>query len=345
VDGSLGAALSAPSEQMPAAALVGNDIGLLSSASTDLTVTSQRSPLYQEEPIAVAQERALAKFGQFVAYEGRTIEILRPGDPRLAMVRTVQVGYFQIADPEQMRRIGFSPDMTLRFSDEDILNPPSQRPVERMGGDGPAFIDPFKLPAYWSDPNSPVIGDPNLDYDPIQRPLLPGEGWASPDLAITIGPRDLAAEAEFLARLGLRNNPDRVWTEQELREAAQLFGFPSQDGIVGIADFNQDGQRDLLLRNGVTGELQIWYMNSGNKIGEAPIVNYAATPGTNWVVEGVGDFNNDQSPDLVWRDLGSSGSTVIWFMNNNNFVAGQTVGTGNVANLPANWRIVGVTEF
>jgi hypothetical protein len=59
--------------------------------------------------------------------------------------------------------------------------------------------------------------------DHIQRPLLPGEGWASPDLAITIGPRDLAAEAEFLARLGLRNNPDRVWTEQELRDAAQLF--------------------------------------------------------------------------------------------------------------------------
>jgi subtilisin family serine protease len=330
-----------PSEKVTAAALAGNGMGL---AGTADLVGAAALPARKEEPIEVAQKRALDKFGQFVKYEGRTIEILRPGDPRLKL-KTEEVGYFEIADPERMKSIGFPTDITIRVSEQDILNPPSTRKtVDPFGPSTPKGESP-KLPAFWTDPKVPITGEPNLSNVPVQKPLLPGEG-SSPNNISKVIPRDLAAEAAFAAKFGLRNNPERVWTEKELKDAAKTTSFPATDGIVGIADFDKDGSRDLLLRNGATGELQIWYMNAiGNKIGEAPIVGIG-NPGTSWVVEGVGDFNNDGSPDLVWRELGGGGQTGIWFMNNNNFVSSTYVATGTaVANLPANWRIDGVADF
>jgi hypothetical protein len=56
----------------------------------------------------------------------------------------------------------------------------------------------------------------------------------------------------------------------------------------------------------------------------------------NWVVGGVGDYNANGKPDIVWRNQGS-GDNVIWFMD------GGTITGGGVLTpvSDTNWRIVG----
>ena len=49
----------------------------------------------------------------------------------------------------------------------------------------------------------------------------------------------------------------------------------------------------------------------------------------NWTIEGVGNFNADRKPDLVWRNL-ATGQNVIWFMDGKNFLNGSSTGVGLV---------------
>jgi hypothetical protein len=178
-------------------------------------------PACKEEPIEVAQKRALEKFGQFVKYEGRTIEILRPSDPRLKL-KTEEVGYFEIADPERMKSIGFPTDITIRFSEEDILNPPSTRKVVDPFGPNARRVESLhKLPAFWTDPTAPIIEEPNLNNNLVQKMRLPAESILVRKPTILFLPRDPAIEAK-IAKLRLRNNPERVPTEQEKRDAGRF---------------------------------------------------------------------------------------------------------------------------
>jgi hypothetical protein len=195
-------------------------MGVGMAAAVDLVGAAAALSACQEEPIEVAQQRALDKFGQFIKYEGRTIEILRPGDPRLRL-QTETVGYFEIADPELMQRIGFPTDITIRFSEEDILSPPSTRKtIDPFGPNARRVESPHKLPAFWTDPTAPIIEEPNLNNNPVQKMRPPAESILVRKPTILDLPRDPAIEAE-IAKLGLRNNPERVLTEQEKRDAGR----------------------------------------------------------------------------------------------------------------------------
>lgn len=108
--------------------------------------------------------------------------------------------------------------------------------------------------------------------------------------------------------------------------------------IAGTADFDGDGNLDILWRNYSTGENRIWQMFAG-----ATLPMYATTylqpVSTNWAIQGVGDFNGDGKPDLLWRDY-SEGYNGFWFMNGTTFA-------GAVATTPVstNWAIQGVDDF
>jgi hypothetical protein len=325
---------SIDSEKIPVAALAGNGIGLYELAPAN-------SSAIERIPTSVSQENAIAKYGKFREFEGRRIEILAPGDSRLPG-QEVNKGFIYIMDPTKKVAI-VDATKPWMISEVELITPPSQRPKISMGEllkNSPKSVD-AKLPDWWSNPNAPKLGD----YQQIQAPLIPGQEdarivYTFPGSVSNGGPKGEK----------LNNNPERVVSQDEtnraIREGKLLatHGFPSQDNVVGIADFDKDGKKDLLLRNTSTGEMQIWYMNGQNKIGEAPVLYGFSTPGSNWAIEGVGDFNNDQSVDIVWRELGGGGSTAIWFMNNNQFVNGQVIGT-QFGNIPSNWRIDGVADF
>ena len=103
--------------------------------------------------------------------------------------------------------------------------------------------------------------------------------------------------------------------------------------IVGVGDFNGDGNSDILWRNSSTGENYVWYMNGVTYLGNDQIMTVSDP---NWQIEGVGDFNYDGRPDLLWRN-GSTGENYIWCMN------GATY-TGNAQLMTVsdqNWQIEG----
>jgi trimeric autotransporter adhesin len=83
--------------------------------------------------------------------------------------------------------------------------------------------------------------------------------------------------------------------------------------LIGAADFNGDSNPDLIWRNITAGQTTIWYMTgptwNGNYTDISPTLS-----DPDWTLAGVGDFNGDHNPDLIWRNI-TTGRTTIWYMN------------------------------
>jgi hypothetical protein len=109
--------------------------------------------------------------------------------------------------------------------------------------------------------------------------------------------------------------------------------------IVGTGDFNGDGKPDILWRDTAsTGLLAVWHMD-GTTLTSAAATNPPSFPLLNWRVVGVGDFNGDGKPDILWREQASTGQIAIWYMNGVNLTSAVLT---NPSSLPLlNWKIVG----
>jgi hypothetical protein len=106
--------------------------------------------------------------------------------------------------------------------------------------------------------------------------------------------------------------------------------------IVGAADVNGDGKTDLFWHHRTHGDLALWYMDGITQVSGVSLTP-AMVADVNWQVVGVGDFNRDGKPDLIWQH--TDGSIATWRMNG-------TVQVSGVAFSPSTpgdplWRIVG----
>ena len=111
--------------------------------------------------------------------------------------------------------------------------------------------------------------------------------------------------------------------------------------MVGMGDFNGDGQPDILWQHQATGSLSAWMMNGTNLVSLAT-VNPGMVSDTNWKIVGVADFNGDGHPDILWQHQ-TTGTLSAWMMNGTNLVSLATVNPGMVSD--TNWKIVGVADF
>ena len=66
----------------------------------------------------------------------------------------------------------------------------------------------------------------------------------------------------------------------------------------GAGDFDGDGHDDIAWEH--AGQLVIWYMANGVKIGETA----RPLPAT-WKIQAIGDFDGDGRADLLWRQIAS----------------------------------------
>lgn len=112
----------------------------------------------------------------------------------------------------------------------------------------------------------------------------------------------------------------------------------------GNWDFNKDGPRDMVWRNTSTGEVAIWLMN-GTSLSSSVRVKNQATGQTvyvslNWKIVGVGDFNKDGQPQILWRNT-STGQVAIWNMNGTNLSSSTSLTT--ISDM--NWDIGAVVDF
>lgn len=118
---------------------------------------------------------------------------------------------------------------------------------------------------------------------------------------------------------------------------------PRRDEIVWRNYSTGETAIRALQRNGTTGK----YDNKPGASGFA----YFQTVDPSWKLQGIGDFNNDQKPDFVWRNA-SSGANAIWLLNgvssnsNGSLSANPILDAGYFYTLTdQNWQMRGATDF
>ncbi len=83
--------------------------------------------------------------------------------------------------------------------------------------------------------------------------------------------------------------------------------------LAATGDFDHDGKPDLLWRNSVNQQLQVWTMNGVNQTGTTvPVPSSAAA--WNWEVVAALDLDLDGNTDLLWYNT-TSGRIVRWLMD------------------------------
>ena len=102
-----------------------------------------------------------------------------------------------------------------------------------------------------------------------------------------------------------------------------------------VADFNNDGHPDYVLRNPGTRQTAIWYLN--NNIYQSGVLGPSITAG--WALDGVADFNRDVHPDYALFNS-TTDRTAIWYMSGPTRIASAYGPT-----LPGGWELVATGDF
>jgi hypothetical protein len=116
--------------------------------------------------------------------------------------------------------------------------------------------------------------------------------------------------------------------------ASGTISTPKGWHVVAAADFNVDGNEDIVLQNDETGTPQIWLMNGTTRTSTVTL------PGTSddWHVIAADDFNGDGQPDLLFQN--DNGAVSIWTMNGTSVVSMASAG-----NPGDDWRAIGAGDF
>ncbi|MBD2082771.1 VCBS repeat-containing protein [Leptolyngbya sp. FACHB-17] len=105
--------------------------------------------------------------------------------------------------------------------------------------------------------------------------------------------------------------------------------------VSGIADFNRDGQQDLLWFNSQTGAVRIWQQNNG----AVQSIALGTAGGGGWYIGGLADFNSDGSTDIIWHNR-RDGQAALWFLNNTRLASGAFIGSSGAGD----WRVQGIAD-
>jgi glucose/arabinose dehydrogenase len=80
-----------------------------------------------------------------------------------------------------------------------------------------------------------------------------------------------------------------------------------------LADLSGDFGPDLVWQSAGSGAVGVWTMNGASVTGTGPLLPTRG-PDTRWLLGGLGDFDADGRPDLVWRNP-QTGVTELWLMD------------------------------
>jgi VCBS repeat protein len=161
-----------------------------------------------------------------------------------------------------------------------------------------------------------------------------------------------AWQIRAVADVNADGHPDIVWQNAQARIGSVWI---MQDGImtsappaftttldadwkiVGAGDFNADKKDDLVLQSRTQGLAKVWLMNGGSTVIGTPAPFATGIP-FEWEIRAVGDYNNDNIPDVVWSNR-NTGEHKIWILGGPSVATGfpAAFGTG----VGSDWVIVG----
>ena len=108
-----------------------------------------------------------------------------------------------------------------------------------------------------------------------------------------------------------------------------------------MADFDVDGQKDILWHNQATGELYVWFMN-GLVAARGGFLSPARFADTRWQIRGLADLNGDSRPDLLWHNT-ATGELYAWFLDGTTVATGAWLTPDRLAG--SDWVLAQVADF
>ncbi|HEY9906748.1 MAG TPA: Ig-like domain-containing protein, partial [Thermosynechococcaceae cyanobacterium] len=191
------------------------------------------------------------------------------------------------------------------------------------------------------------VANPSTFAESLTTPLEAGIYY------LRVAPEGSTPRADYTLNLSIANTLDTGFALRNAANGENVLWQITGGALTGIqplpslpdinwqlrdtADFNGDGNPDLVWRNVVSGTNTVWFLNGTTYIGEAPL---PSLPDTNWQLQGTGDFNDDGNLDLVWRNV-ISGTNTAWFLNGTTYI-----GEAPLPSLPdTNWQFQGTGDF
>ncbi len=137
-----------------------------------------------------------------------------------------------------------------------------------------------------------------------------------------------------------------VWFMNGQIQIGSSLISPSSTGdlnwlITGVGDFNRDGHPDLLFQHATGRWVAIWYMQ-GVVASTTTLVTPNSTGESSWAVKGVGDFNNDSWPDLLWYHT-TYALLAVWYMNNATMLSNALFNPNSTGDL--GWDLIDSGDF
>lgn len=117
--------------------------------------------------------------------------------------------------------------------------------------------------------------------------------------------------------------------------------------VAGTADFDHDGDADLLFQNVATGALEYWYLDG---LARSGVRTRPGQSDLGWRVAGTADFDLDGRPDLLWRHE-TTGRMEVWFMDDRTVLGTAAIDPAFVPTLTdptqpdLSWRVAGLGDF
>jgi len=112
--------------------------------------------------------------------------------------------------------------------------------------------------------------------------------------------------------------------------------------VAGAADFDGDGQTDLLWENSQTGDVLVWNMGGADGTTVRSYGSlFATVPNTAWHIVGTGDSDGDGHADLLWQNV-QTGQVLRWLMGGTSGTQVQAYSAPFVTVPDTHWQIVGI---
>ena len=163
---------------------------------------------------------------------------------------------------------------------------------------------------------------------------------------------DIGWQVKGVADLNGDARPDLLWQNQSggefsvwlmngVARSSAVATTPAsmadpQWQIRGLADFNADGQPDVLWHHQATGDLYVWFM-SGTRATGGSYLTPSRFADTRWQIRSLNDVNADGKADLLWHHQ-ATGELYAWLMNGTRVTAGSYLTPSRFAD--TRWQIV-----